>query len=368
MLLWEIAELKVPFENETDISHIRNLVVKRNYREKFTPGIVPQAWTDLVSSNSNGVLHQDPFMRPSFTEIFLIIKQILKDNQERNTPSSLKDDETIKNEKTNKVEEAITETKKSNGGDKLNAWKCFEVYAELGDIKAKYWKGYFLYYDILKWPEEEKEKNKKIAAQLFKEAASDEGDMAEAQLRYGFCLFKGEGVQKDQVQAAKYFMRSANNGNPTAMYNIGNIYYHGYGIPKNLEEGERYLRLAAYNQQKKAVELCRNTGVGDYDTCCCGQFENNIEDFEIEQVIFLKGKFIAHEGWYSVIATSIKVLHKMNFDTMPAIRINVVLTGVTTQTVRNENDYSVLDFNIDEYLGNLEPKNFWLEVKHEANN
>ncbi|RHZ55835.1 hypothetical protein Glove_410g36 [Diversispora epigaea] len=88
--------------------------------------------------------------------------------------------------------------------------------------------------------------------------------------------------------------------------------------------------------------------------------ENNIEDFENEQVIFLKGKFIAHEGWY--------VLHEMNFDTMPAIGINVVLTGVTTQTVRNENDYSVLDFNIDEYLGDLEPKNFWLEVKHKVNN
>ncbi|RHZ88742.1 hypothetical protein Glove_21g89 [Diversispora epigaea] len=281
MLLWEIAELKVPFENETDISHIRNLVVKRNYREKFTPGIVPQAWTDLVSSSSNGVLHQDPFMRPSFTDMFLIIKQILKDNQEKSTSSSLKDETTLKNEKTNEdeiegededdqiiqidfskfgdlsVEEAIAETKKSNGGDRLNAWKCFEVYAELGDIKAKYWKGYFLYYDILKWPEEEKEKNKISAAQLFKEAASDEGDMAEAQLRYGFCLFKGEGVQKDQAKAAKYFTRSANNGNPTAMYNIGNIYYHGYGIPKNLKEGERYLRLAAYNQQKQAVELLR---------------------------------------------------------------------------------------------------------------
>ncbi|RHZ78427.1 hypothetical protein Glove_165g119 [Diversispora epigaea] len=58
----------------------------------------------------------------------------------------------------------------------------------------------------------------------------------------------------------------------------------------------------------------------------------------------------------------------MNFDTMPAIGINAVLIGVTTQTVRNENDYSVLDFNIDEYLGDLEPKNFWLEVKHKANN
>ncbi|RHZ74374.1 hypothetical protein Glove_225g2 [Diversispora epigaea] len=53
---------------------------------------------------------------------------------------------------------------------------------------------------------------------------------------------------------------------------------------------------------------------------------------------------------------------------MPAIGINAVLTGVTTQTVRNENNYSVLDFNIDEYLGDLEPKNFWLEVKHKANN
>jgi len=30
------------------------------------------------------------------------------------------------------------------------------------------------------------------------------------------------------------------------------------------------------------------------------EVENNIEDFEIEQVIFLKGKFVAHEGWYSV--------------------------------------------------------------------
>ncbi|RHZ83555.1 hypothetical protein Glove_91g21 [Diversispora epigaea] len=80
------------------------------------------------------------------------------------------------------------------------------------------------------------------------------------------------------------------------------------------------------------------------------EVENNIEDFENEQVIFLKGKFIAHEGWYSVTATSIKVLHEMNFDTMPAIGINAVLTGVTTQTVRNENDYSVLDFNIDDSI------------------
>ncbi|RHZ83502.1 hypothetical protein Glove_92g78 [Diversispora epigaea] len=40
----------------------------------------------------------------------------------------------------------------------------------------------------------------------------------------------------------------------------------------------------------------------------------------------------------------------MNFDTMPVIGINAVLTGVTTQIVRNENNYSVLDFNIDDSI------------------
>ncbi|RHZ87538.1 hypothetical protein Glove_33g288 [Diversispora epigaea] len=57
-----------------------------------------------------------------------------------------------------------------------------------------------------------------------------------------------------------------------------------------------------------------------------------------------------HNIIVEVTATSIKVLHEMNFDTMPAIGINIVLTGVTKQTVRNENDYSVLDFNIDDLI------------------
>ncbi|RHZ86186.1 hypothetical protein Glove_54g124 [Diversispora epigaea] len=53
---------------------------------------------------------------------------------------------------------------------------------------------------------------------------------------------------------------------------------------------------------------------------------------------------------------------------MPVIGINVMLTGSTTQVVKNENGYSVLEFDINEYLGELEPKNFWLEVKHKTNN
>ncbi|CAG8522762.1 7470_t:CDS:2 [Diversispora eburnea] len=66
-----------------------------------------------------------------------------------------------------------------------------------------------------------------------------------------------------------------------------------------------------------------------------------IDEFEKEQVIFITGKFVACEGWYSVSATSIKLMPELDFDTMPNIGINVTLT---------------------------EPKDFWLEVQHETNN
>ncbi|CAG8791410.1 5418_t:CDS:2, partial [Gigaspora rosea] len=48
MLLWEIAELKTPYEDEIDISKIYNKITKEQCREKFSYGGVPQEWKDLV--------------------------------------------------------------------------------------------------------------------------------------------------------------------------------------------------------------------------------------------------------------------------------------------------------------------------------
>src|ERR1044072_5693533 len=52
---------------------------------------------------------------------------------------------------------------------------------------------------------------------------------------------------------------------------------------------------------------------------------------------------------------------------MPAIGINVMLTGQTTQTVKNIDDESVLDFLVDGNLGEREPKDFWVEIRHKSN-
>ncbi|CAG8701818.1 4272_t:CDS:1, partial [Ambispora gerdemannii] len=92
-------------------------------------------------------------------------------------------------------------------------------------------------------------------AQFFQETA--DMDLPEAQLRYGHCLWKGEGVEKNGTLAVEYFERSADNGNSTAMYNVGNMYFNGNGVIQNNEKGAYYLRMAALKGQPKAVDMCR---------------------------------------------------------------------------------------------------------------
>ncbi|CAG8743356.1 1924_t:CDS:1, partial [Dentiscutata heterogama] len=128
-----------------------------------------------------------------------------------------------------------------------------------------YWVGYYLYYGLssIDDPNDEDKKSQRFekAAALFKEAA-DSG-LADAQLRYGHCLWLGEGVQKNIKEAIEYFQKSADNGNTTALYNIGNLYYNGSaGVSQDKELGIRYLRKAALQGQPKALEMCKRKEIG----------------------------------------------------------------------------------------------------------
>ena len=53
---------------------------------------------------------------------------------------------------------------------------------------------------------------------------------------------------------------------------------------------------------------------------------------------------------------------------MPVTGINVMLSGITTQVVRNVNEKSVIDFYVKEHLGERESRNFHLEVRHNPTN
>ncbi|RIB08113.1 hypothetical protein C2G38_2147237 [Gigaspora rosea] len=259
MLLWEMAELKIPYEDEIDPLRIFYKITKEQCREKFSNGGVPQEWKDLVKATWN----QNPNYRPSFTDIFNIIQELSEQNFNLLDVNANQTDEFHSQESDDEVddmsvEEAINEYNKSNG-NKLKAWECFVMHAKIGDFTAKYWMAHFLHYNILDWPESEREIHEKQATQLFKEAA--DGDIVEAQLIYGDCMFNGMGASKDTIKAIEYYKMAADSDNPDAMYKVGNIYYHGDGVKKDLEIGEQFLKLAAYNQQKQAIDICKKYGI-----------------------------------------------------------------------------------------------------------
>ncbi|CAG8578086.1 1894_t:CDS:2 [Diversispora eburnea] len=276
VLLWEIWELKIPYEDDDSIMSIRGKVIK-GYREKFSPGVHPD-YERLVSSSTCGAWNDDPRFRPNFTDMFLSLKRLfeaimIQSESAKNSPNIKpiqikKDENDIDSDCMLTIDytsigdmtlyeaiakhEEITKNHEEDISIKESIWKCFEEYAALGDIDAKYWKGYYLYYNELKGPKELESQRTEEAMQLFKEAA-DEGNIPEAQLRYGNYLSKMG--KKEKTLAPKYFQKAADNGNVMAMYNIGNMYYRGILVKKNIAEGERYLRLAACNQNKPAIEL-----------------------------------------------------------------------------------------------------------------
>jgi len=57
----------------------------------------------------------------------------------------------------------------------------------------------------------------------------------------------------------------------------------------------------------------------------------------------------------------------LDFETMPAIGVNVMVIGQTTKTVKKVDGESVLDFLVEESLGQREPKDFQLEMRHDPN-
>lgn len=81
---------------------------------------------------------------------------------------------------------------------------------------------------------------------------------AKAQLRMGGLYFKGEELDQDYQEAAKWFRLAAQKGNAEAQYNLGMMYDTGYGVVLNHIEATRWYRRAA-DQGLSIAEL--NLGV-----------------------------------------------------------------------------------------------------------
>ncbi|CAG8494714.1 17997_t:CDS:2 [Cetraspora pellucida] len=148
-------------------------------------------------------------------------------------------------------------------GNTLEAWKTFVNHSRKGSIIADYWIGYYLQQDILKsrtvyeedieYVIQGEDTYTQVAMKYYQKAAN--ANYPEAQLRYGFGLYYGLGVDKDKNEATRYFKLAAENNNPTAMYNLGVIWMFGDN-KREKEEGEQWLIKSARLGQLKAIEIC----------------------------------------------------------------------------------------------------------------
>ncbi|CAG8502454.1 3212_t:CDS:2 [Scutellospora calospora] len=150
MLLWEIAEEKIPFENEKDILKIRNLILEQKVRPSFSIGVPSE-----YSKTSYQSMQHNPNSRPALKNIFMTLYSLYQQFQPKSSPrptvsrilteedlpevdlDELALDDLTLTLNVLSVKEAIAEHRKKNS-DKLKVWEAFKVHAEeFGDITAR---------------------------------------------------------------------------------------------------------------------------------------------------------------------------------------------------------------------------------------
>ncbi|PKY43745.1 hypothetical protein RhiirA4_457816 [Rhizophagus irregularis] len=100
-----------------------------------------------------------------------------------------------------------------------------------------------------------------------------------------------------------------------------------------------------------------------------------IKDNNLTKVIYLKIKafILSNQNIESKIIDFenkqiIMPLPILNFNDMASISLNIIPVRLITKTVMNINSYLVLNFYVEENLGNYEPNEFWVETKYNSNN
>ncbi|CAB4492588.1 kinase-like protein [Rhizophagus irregularis] len=239
MLLWELAFQEVPYKN-MNMLEIQKYVSK-GYRETLNSSLISKEYSEIIKLS----WQHNPSLRPGIQALFCMLQSLYEKivlKVESRVENQIKTINLIKPLKDGLIAHRY--------GNYKSSWDIFAAHADVGDILAMHWKGYYYLQGIYIV------KNKPKAMKLFKKAA-DAGN-SDAQLRYAFCFYDKENKNCIDINIfMKYLQLSADNNNITAFYNLGNVYFSGkLGIEKDKEKGIRYLRLAAlYGNDKAIIEV-----------------------------------------------------------------------------------------------------------------
>ena len=118
------------------------------------------------------------------------------------------------------------------------------INAEKGDAEAQWRVGNFYKYG------EYVEKDLVEAVKWYRKSA-EQGD-ATGQNYLGDCYWFGDGVERDYAEAAKWYRKSAEQGDATGQKNLGDCYRGGNGVEQDYAEAVKWYRKAADQGEKYA--------------------------------------------------------------------------------------------------------------------
>ena len=93
------------------------------------------------------------------------------------------------------------------------------------------------------------------AAKWYRKAA-EQGHI-EAQYRLGMMYGDGRGVTQDYTEAVKWFLKAAEQGNAEAQFNLAEAYYHGDGIDKDDDKAHLWFCKSWRQGVAKAEEFIK---------------------------------------------------------------------------------------------------------------
>ena len=130
--------------------------------------------------------------------------------------------------------------------------------AEKGDAQSQFELGNAFYIGSLGVAKDQVE-----AAKWYRRAA--EQDLPEAQHNLGVSYADGQGVAKDEAEAVKWFRKAAEQNLPEAQFNVGIYYHEGRGVTRDDKEAVKWYRKAAEQNcgpAQYSLGLCYAKGEG----------------------------------------------------------------------------------------------------------
>lgn len=107
------------------------------------------------------------------------------------------------------------------------------------------------------------EKNKVEAVKWYRKAA--EQGYAKAQCNLGICYYNGTGIEKNEIEAVKWYRKAAEQGCAEAQNSLGDCYYYGRGVDVDYVEAVKWYRKAAEQGDARAqynLGVCYDNGTG----------------------------------------------------------------------------------------------------------